>query len=61
MSSSNQQIPETHEPVGVERLRDMLLNLAETNAHEIEEQDQCKDMIKSYFTETKSLPVHKLV
>lgn len=47
--------------VGVERLRDMLLQLAEDHPHEIQEQDQCKDLIRHYFTETKSLPVHKLV
>jgi hypothetical protein len=51
------------ETVGVEQLRDMLLRLAETHPHEIEEQDRAisKDLIKSYFTETDNLPVHKLV
>lgn len=51
----------SHEPVGVEQLRDMLLRLAELHPHEIEEQDKCKDMIKSYFAENNQLPVRKLV
>ena len=54
----NNNHPET---VGVEQLRDMLLKLAETHPHEIEEQDQCKALIRTYFTETENLPVRKLV
>jgi hypothetical protein len=38
--------------VGVDKLRTMLLQLSETHAHEIpEEATECKQMIKTYFTE----------
>lgn len=53
--------PIDNEEGSIEKLRDMLLKLTETHAHEIEEKDEMKAMIKTYFTESDTLPVHKLV
>jgi len=38
--------------IGVDNLRAMLLKLTATQSHEIQHAEECKELIRSYFTNT---------